>query len=490
MNTQTLLRHKQKVATEGPTLFTVGTQRLNLDYSAISSNALNTVQKLQKAHFKAYLVGGCIRDLLLGKKPKDFDVATDATPDEVRRLFYNSRVIGRRFKIVHVVYGHEIVEVTTFRSNEESLTPKEQKTRMSASSGLLIRDNVYGKDIIGDSERRDFTINALYLDPVKQEIYDYHGGFYDLKEHLIEMIGSPEVRYSEDPVRIIRALRFSAKLDFKITERSYEPIESMAPRLGEISSARMFEEVNKLFLTGHGLKSYRILKENNLFLMLFPAVSKLKDHQEYDNFVEYALSSSDERYLDGRPNMPHFLYAVLLWQIFEQNYYEEMNNAKSYARLRTQNEITNMVLESTIGAQNRVTQIPFAIEDSIKNLWMMELMLSEYEDYDVKDLTSKMVFRAAYDFLCLRSRFDPLLDDAVNFFKPYYQESKRASEKRKEREQGRSRGRKDKKGLKSSRKERKSYAEEGFEDESNLSDKRRKQLEKARAWRIAMHLEV
>ncbi len=431
-------------------------------------------------------MGGCIRDLLLGKKPKDFDVSTDATPDEVRRLFVNSRVIGRRFKIVHVVYGREIVEVTTFRSNEDNLNPKEQKTRMSASSGLILRDNVYGKDIVGDSERRDFTINALYLDPVKQEIYDYHGGFYDLKEHLIDMIGAPELRYSEDPVRIIRALRFSAKLDFTITRRSYDPIASMASRLAEISSARMFEEVNKLFLTGHGLKSYRILKDNKLFSMLFPAVSKFVDPQEYDNFVEYALKSSDERFLDGRPNMPHFLYAVLLWQVFEKNYYEKMNNAQSYARLPNQNEITNIVLESVLGTQNRVTHIPFAVEDSIRNLWLMELMLSDYEDYDPKELTSKPVFRAAYDFLCLRSKFEPLLDDAVNFFKPYYQESKRAAEKRKERE------RRDKERLsgKGRRKDRKSYAEEGFEDESNLSDKRRKQLERARAWRIAMHLEV
>ena len=197
----------------------------------MSEKALKVIKTLQHHNFKAYFVGGCIRDLLLGKKPKDFDVSTDATPEKVRSLFQNSRIIGRRFKIVHVVFGNEIIEVTTFRSNKAEAVVAKQKigknsTRVSDKSGMLLRDNVYGKNIVEDSLRRDFTINALYLDPIKQEIYDYNGGLYDMHEKVIDIIGDPETRYSEDPVRILRALRFSAKLGFKISKRSSDPIKS------------------------------------------------------------------------------------------------------------------------------------------------------------------------------------------------------------------------------------------------------------------------
>ena len=182
---------------------------------------MRVVATLQKHHYEAYLVGGCIRDLLLGKKPKDFDVSTNATPEQIRQIFIsNSRIIGRRFKIVHVLLGKEIIEVTTFRSNQSA--PAKQRsgrTRVKAESGMLIRDNVYGKNIIEDSQRRDFTINALYLDPVKKVIYDFNGGLYDMQQGVIDIIGDPETRYSEDPVRMIRALRFCAKLGFKISRR-------------------------------------------------------------------------------------------------------------------------------------------------------------------------------------------------------------------------------------------------------------------------------
>lgn len=261
LNTESLKKFKTNAKKKGFAQNIVSASELGLDLSSLSKAAVQVVSTLQKHKFKAYLVGGCIRDLLLGKKPKDFDVSTDATPEQVHRIFSNSRIIGRRFKIVHVVFsGQNIIEVTTFRSNSTAKKGKINPTRVSAESGMLLRDNVYGKSIVEDSQRRDFTINALYLDPVKKEIYDYNGGLYDMQKGIIDIIGDPDTRYSEDPVRMIRALRFSAKLGFKLSKRTSDPIKRLSALLLEVSNARMFEEVNKLFITGHGYNSFKILK--------------------------------------------------------------------------------------------------------------------------------------------------------------------------------------------------------------------------------------
>ena len=241
----------------------------------ISPKALSVIERLQNAHYKAYLVGGCIRDLLVGKTPKDFDVSTNATPEQVRKVFENSRIIGRRFKIVHVVFGKEIIEVTTFRG--DSNNHKNKKLRVSSDSGMLVRDNVYGQDIDEDASRRDFTINAIYYDSHNETILDFHGGLYDLNAGIIDIIGDPQTRYLEDPVRIIRALRFSAKLGFKLSKRTADPIAKLAVNLREVSSARMFEEVNKLFLTGHGSESFKILRNFKIFEILFPGLAEFLD---------------------------------------------------------------------------------------------------------------------------------------------------------------------------------------------------------------------
>lgn len=464
---------------------------------------MRVVATLQKHHYEAYLVGGCIRDLLLGKKPKDFDVSTNATPEQIRQIFIsNSRIIGRRFKIVHVLLGKEIIEVTTFRSNQSA--PAKQRsgrTRVKAESGMLIRDNVYGKNIIEDSQRRDFTINALYLDPVKKVIYDFNGGLYDMQQGVIDIIGDPETRYSEDPVRMIRALRFCAKLGFKISRRTLSPIKKMASNLSAVSNARMFEEVNKLFLTGHGLQTFRTLRKYDIFKLLFPSAAELLDNQNYINFVEYALSSSDKRYMEDKRNMPHFLYAVILWAVFQKRMFICNQTYNSAVVLVPQNKLISGLLNDIIAEQNKITDMPMAVADSIRSLWRMQLSLDDIENNNIDEIAARNIFRASYDFLELRGKFEPYLKTAIDFWNPYYIKSKELADKRKARREeniGRKARKKEKLAAKkkayeeklAAKKSRKKANAESFEDEANLSAKRKKQLEKARAWRAAMHLDV
>ena len=488
----------------GSSKLVVSTDDLRINLNEISSYAMRVVATLQKHHYEAYLVGGCIRDLLLGKKPKDFDVSTNATPEQIRQIFVsNSRIIGRRFKIVHVLQGKEIIEVTTFRSNKVAPSkPHTGRTRVKAESGMLIRDNVYGKNIIEDSQRRDFTINALYLDPVKKVIYDFNGGLYDMQQGVIDIIGDPETRYSEDPVRMIRALRFCAKLGFKISRRTLSPIKKMSSNLNAVSNARMFEEVNKLFLTGHGLQTFRTLRKYNIFELLFPAAGELLDNQNYINFVEYALGSSDKRYQEDKRNMPHFLYAVILWAVFQKRMFISNQTYNSAVVLVPQNKLISGLLNDIITEQNRITDMPMAVADSIRSLWRMQLTLDDIENCNVDEIAARNIFRASYDFLTLRGKFEPYLKSAVNFWEPYYIKSKELADKRKAKKEELILGRKARKKEKlaqkkrayeeklASKKSKRKANEESFDDEANLSAKRKKQLEKARAWRAAMHLDV
>ncbi len=494
---------KALVKKHGSSKLEISIDELCINLNEMPSYAMRVVAILQKHHYEAYLVGGCIRDLLLGKKPKDFDVSTNATPEQVKKIFpSNSRIIGRRFKIVHVLMGKEIIEVTTFRSNK--VVPAKfsnNRTRVKAESGMLIRDNVYGKNIIEDSQRRDFTINALYLDPVKKVIYDFNGGLYDMQQGVIDIIGDPETRYSEDPVRMIRALRFCAKLGFKISRRTLSPIKKMATSLAEVSNARMFEEVNKLFLTGHGLQTFRTLIKYNVFELLFPSAAPLLDNQNYVNFVEYALASSDKRYAEDKRNMPHFLYAVILWAVFQKRLFETNQSYNSAMVLVPQTKIINGILNEIIENQNHITDMPMAVSDSIRSLWRMQLTLDYIENCNVEEISNRNIFRASYDFLALRGKFEPYLHDAISFWNPYYIKSKELAEKRKEKFAETKLNRKARKKERlaqkkeiaekfAAKKSSKKANQESFDDETNLSAKRKKQLEKARAWRQAMHLDV
>lgn len=261
-------RSPKQPNSEQPTILDAHEHRLSC--ANFSRNSANVAVRLQQAGFQAYLVGGCVRDSLLGVVPKDFDVATNATPEEVRHEFRNSRIIGRRFKLVHITFGRELIEVATFRSNhtqDDDVANNDQSAH--DVGGRILRDNVYG-NMEDDAERRDFTMNALYFDVSSEKVYDYSTGFADIQRSLIRLIGDPEQRYLEDPVRMLRAIRFAAKLNFEIEDSTAEPIRRLAHLLADIPSARLYEEVLKLFLSGHAVRTYELLCEYNLFAQLFP----------------------------------------------------------------------------------------------------------------------------------------------------------------------------------------------------------------------------
>ncbi len=427
--TRILKKNKAQVQKRGSERLVLNRSQHQIQKKDIPYQAIKVLEGLQRAGFQAYLVGGCIRDLLSGKAPKDFDVSTNATPEQVRKVFKNSRIIGRRFKIVHVVFGREIIEVTTFRSNKE---PKHDSTRHLASdSGMLVRDNVYGKTLEEDAERRDFTINAIYFDLKKSELIDYHAGLYDLQDHVIDIIGDPETRYSEDPVRIIRALRFAAKLGFKLSKRTADPITKMAPALTQVSNARMFEEVNKLFLTGHGLQSFRILKEYGIFNILFPGLEDYLENPVFNSFVEFALKSSDDRCAQNKRNMPHFLYAVILWAKFQNEILRLSDLNDSVVNAASMRELADLACPKILRTQNTITAIPISISESIRSMWSLQLQLLDINDpNNVASVASRQLFRGGFDIFRLRARFEPYLEPYVKFWQPYYDESAAKSKQR------------------------------------------------------------
>jgi len=304
-----------------------------IDPALVDERAIKVVRTLTDAGHEAYIVGGAVRDLLLGMRPKDFDVATDATPEQVKALFRRAFIIGRRFRIVHVVHGrgrdHEVIEVSTFRamldaSEADAVSGSEKTSRAGLAGkshavdaeGRVLRDNVWGPQI-EDAARRDFTINAMYYDPQRQIVVDYHGGIKDAKKKLLRMIGDPETRYREDPVRIVRVVRFAAKLGFEIEPKTRAPIKQMAALLENVPPSRMFDEMFKLLQTGHSLASLEELRKQELHQGVFPILDALLDDSRRqparDKFVRLALADTDRRVAEGKPVAPSFLLAAMLW---------------------------------------------------------------------------------------------------------------------------------------------------------------------------------
>ena len=272
----------------------------------ISYGAKRVTDGLQAAGYQAYVVGGAVRDLLLDKIPKDFDVATDATPEEVKRVFRRSRIIGRRFRLVHVMFGEEVVEVSTFRRMIEA------EDAQTDEHGRLLRDNEFG-DQEQDAARRDFTANALFYDPTTQEIYDYHGGYADTRDHLLRIIGDPLVRYREDPVRMLRAVRLSAKLGIKLDAATAAPIAKMKDLLDNVPQARLLDEVLKMLLSGHSLECIQQLRKMNLHHGLLPLLDVILEQPMGEKFIMLALRNTDERLSQDKTVSPAFLFAALLW---------------------------------------------------------------------------------------------------------------------------------------------------------------------------------
>lgn len=370
----------------------------SLQRNQFSRYAVNIVERLQNAGYQAYLVGGCVRDMMLGITPKDFDVATSATPEQVRAEFRNARIIGRRFKLVHIHFGREIIEVATFRANHPEDDEEEDSNQSSRNeSGRILRDNVYGT-LEDDAQRRDFTINALYYDPITERVLDYANGVHDIRNRLIRLIGDPEQRYKEDPVRMLRAVRFAAKLDFGIEKHSATPIRSLAPMLRDIPSARLFEEVLKLFLSGYAEPSFEMLVDLELFEPLFPASSKtLECNPTYTHtLISEALANTDLRVRQSKPVTPAFLFAALLWPALPARV------LRLQERGAPPIQAMNDAAHELIAEQCQRIAIPKRFTLPIREIWDMQERLTRRSGKRADVLLDNSRFRAGYDFLLLR----------------------------------------------------------------------------------------
>jgi len=381
----------------------------NISRTNISENALKVLYRLMKSDHDAFLVGGGVRDLLLERHPKDFDVVTDALPEDASQLFRNSRLIGRRFRLVHVHFGKDIIEVATFRgqyTEQEHENPGDRHTR----NGMIIRDNVYGT-IEQDAWRRDFTINSLYYNIQDFTVIDYTGGLEDLRNRQIRMIGDPHQRYCEDPVRMLRAARFAAKLNFNIEPQTESPIFELAERLNHVPPARLFEEVLKLFLSGYANATYKLLRKYNLFDQLFPEVALvLKDENQVgrdaDAFIQKGLINTDERIAQGKPVTPAFLFAILLWVPVQKQLLQQTEGGMRYFQA-----LQHASAES-IYRQTSTVSLPKRFSNQTKEIWLFQPRLQNRVGKRAYRLLSSPRFRAAYDFLLLRAEtIEPQLQD-------------------------------------------------------------------------------
>jgi len=366
-----------------------------INHRDLSHGSLRVIEILQQAGYEAYLVGGGIRDLLLGKHPKDFDVATSAKPAEVQKLFRKSRIIGRRFQIVHVRMGPEIIEVTTFRGSAEN-----SHLRQANASGMLVRDNVFGT-VEDDAVRRDFTMNALYYDPSNHEVLDFVGGYDDLEDGVIRIIGDPETRYREDPVRMLRAIRFIGKLGLELEEETAEPIRRLAPLLRDVSASRLFDEILKLLQAGHGQATFPELVKHDLLRPLFPQIEALlseADDPHYQRLIELALLNTDTRLNEGKSVTPAFLYAALHWPQV-QNRWEELE-AEGHGRTQA----LAIACSETLDFNQQFIAIPKRFSITIREIWELQVKLEKRHGRRPDSTLEHPRFRAGYDFLLLRER--------------------------------------------------------------------------------------
>jgi poly(A) polymerase len=362
---------------------------------AIDACALKTCEALADAGFKGFVVGGAVRDLLLGKKPKDFDVATDATPEEVRRLFRRSRIIGRRFRIVHVMCGRDTIEVTTFRAGG-SLGGEEEDERPTDETGRILEDNIFGSQA-EDAARRDFTINALYYDPLREEIHDYFNGVADCNRKILRMIGDPATRFREDPVRMLRAARFAAKLDFHIDPATRKPVAELANLLDNVPRARIFDEAVKLLMSGHALRGVHQLRAEGLHHGMLPLLDTILDDSQGKRFIEAGLRNTDQRIHEDKPASPGFLFACLLWPQVLRRWQEiEAGGERPVPALF-------VAMDEVLEAQRELLAIPRRFDGMIKEIWALQPRFEQRSGSRPFRLMEHPRFRAGYDFLLIRA---------------------------------------------------------------------------------------
>ncbi len=384
----------------------------------VDAGAMSVVQGLRGAGYDALLVGGCVRDMLLGIAPKDFDVATNATPEEVRDVFRRSRLVGRRFRIAHVRFGRETIEVSTFRRQVDlddddvvhSHSRRDLRDKDSARSveGMILRDNVYG-DIHEDAFRRDFTINALYYDPVDQTLIDYVGGLADLRTRRLKLIGDPNVRFREDPVRILRAIRFATKLGFEIEKTTDDAIPSAAYMISAVAPARLFDELCKLLLQGHATDAWELMQRYELADALFP------DHNTSTrslDLIRNAMDGTDQRVREDKPVTPGFLIAVLLWDSYRERLAQ---HSDAMPLVDARESASTEVLRD----QNEIAAIPRRFAQFVREVWLLQPRLETPPGKGVDKLVSHPRFRAAYDFMLLRASVGEVEKELADWWTNY-----------------------------------------------------------------------
>jgi poly(A) polymerase len=411
----------------------IGAAQHGIDPDLLDDHAVRVVSTLQGAGFEAYVVGGAVRDLLVGRRPKDFDVATNATPEQVKALFRRAFIIGRRFRIVHVVFGrgreHEVIEVSTFRAllaaeaaeqvegNEKtSRAELAGKTHVVDASGRVLRDNVWGPQI-EDAARRDFTVNAMYYDPVTRTVVDYHGGFADVRARVLRMIGDPVTRYREDPVRLLRVARFVAKLGFTIEPKTLKPVQSMAASLAQVPGSRLFDEMIKLLQTGHAVASLEVLQRLGLVSGVFPVLEAALDGAAQDprrkQFIDLALQDTDRRVGEGKPVAPSFLLACLLW-------HEVLGR---WTALKEAGESPFPALQQAIDAvfEARIGDISGRgkLAADMREIWQMQPRLERRTVSSAPGIVEQPRFRAGFDFLRLRADVDEVPQELAEWWEDY-----------------------------------------------------------------------
>ncbi len=360
-----------------------------INQDLISSTALKTCAGLQEAGYDAYIVGGAVRDLLLDFKPKDFDVATNAEPEDVRRVFRRSRIIGKRFRLVHVLWGRETIEVSTFRGHHHN-----EGDASVNDTGRILRDNIFGS-MEEDAARRDFTANALYYNPATQEVLDFHDGVADVKARLLRMIGDPTKRYQEDPVRMLRAVRLSAKLGLKIDKETQKPIAELADLLHDVPPSRLFDEMLKLFLSGHAIESINILRAQHLHHGLLPLLDVVLEQPLGEKFVMLALKNTDDRIMQGKSSNPSFLFATLLWHEVLKAWQENQKHAPLFPALY-------QAMDEVIQIQAKKLAIHNRFVSGMKEIWAMQPRFEQRAGKRPFALLTHPRYRAGYDFMLLR----------------------------------------------------------------------------------------
>lgn len=367
----------------------------SISVAAVSKSALHVVEQLKHTGYQACLVGGCVRDLLLGRTPKDFDIATDASPEEIRSLFRNCRLIGRRFRLAHVRVGREVIEVATFRAMPLPEEDLDEEQAHITDDGQVLRDNVYGTQQ-DDVLRRDFTINALYYDPQDQTLIDFVGGVVDLEKRVVRTIGDATERFREDPVRMLRAIRFAAKLGFELDATTKTATAELASLLHHVPPARMLDEVIKLFHGGCALNTYEMLREHNLFRYVFPFTEQCLDGIT-PNLTTLALQNTDSRINTGKPVIPAFLFACLLWDPVRADVDKLMEGGMDARRA------WSVATIDAIRDQAQHVAIPKRLAIVIKEVWALQARLERRPPRSIHRVLEHKRFRAAYDFLSLRA---------------------------------------------------------------------------------------